>query len=80
VKRVYKTCVDIGTETEINVTVTYEAHKGERRTPDYPGSPPYLEISRIVRDDNREPVNLPDSTLDKLEIAILESYAENYWG
>jgi len=79
VKRVYKTCVDIGTEAEVDVTVTYEAHKGERRTLDYPGSPPYLEISRIVRDDNREPVNLPDAALDKLEIAILESCAENYW-
>jgi hypothetical protein len=32
---------------EIEVEITYEAVPGERRTWDYPGSPPYAELGRV---------------------------------
>ena len=36
------------TEFEIDVTIDYKVHPGEKRTHDYPGSPPEVEILSVA--------------------------------
>lgn len=36
-----------GDDVALDVTIEYEAHAGERRTYDYPGSAPYVEIVSV---------------------------------
>lgn len=62
--------------TEINVHAEYIVHAGERATRDYPGSPPNIEILRVVCDGSDIKNYLTDATLDVIEADIWSDLSE----